>query len=106
LTRLRFDITSLDNVLAEEDEKGILASVHTVNQIITDEISESGITADRLVIGGFSQGGVISLVTGLTNERHLAGIVSLSGFLGIRQKVKAVRIIFHLPFRYLTRFFR
>lgn len=40
-----------------------------------------GVDAARIVVGGFSQGGVIALETGLGYPRRLAGIVGLSTYL-------------------------
>lgn len=40
-----------------------------------------GIAAGRIVVGGFSQGGVIALEAGLGYPRRLAGIVGLSTYL-------------------------
>jgi len=42
---------------------------------------ERGIAAERIVVGGFSQGGVIALETGLGHGERLAGIVALSTYL-------------------------
>ena len=49
-----------------------------------------GIPADRIVLGGFSQGGAMSLLAGLTTERKLGGIAVMSGWLPLRNKFKAV----------------
>lgn len=83
-----FDI--IDIPLAEtavDDEAGILKSVEQVNELISAEV-ESGTLPNRIVLGGFSQGGVISLVTGLTGERKLAGLMGLSTWLPLRNKLK------------------
>lgn len=40
-----------------------------------------GIASERIVVGGFSQGGVIALETGLGHGKRLAGIVALSTYL-------------------------
>ena len=48
-----FDLISLDPQGAE-DEPGIKKSAKEVEKLITGEIS-SGIPAERIVIGGFSQ---------------------------------------------------
>lgn len=50
-----FDISSLTDVMARQDEDGMLKSVHTVQKLITDEV-DAGISADRIIVGGFSQG--------------------------------------------------
>lgn len=42
---------------------------------------ERGIDSERIVLAGFSQGGVIALYTGLRFEHRLAGIVALSTYL-------------------------
>lgn len=85
----RFDIKSLDKVDGEEDEKGMLESSITINQLISQEI-DAGIPADRIVLGGFSQGGIMTLLAGLTSERKLAGLLVLSGYLPLRNKMKVV----------------
>ena len=85
----RFDITSFDFEHAVEDESGMLKTVRLLNEIITNEI-DAGIPANRIVLGGFSQGGAMSLLAGLTSERKLAGVVVMSGCLPLRNKFKAV----------------
>ena len=88
----RFDIFSFD-FKGPEDEKGMLNTVHSLNQLITAEV-DGGIPADRIVIGGFSQGGAMSLLTAGTSERKLAGAAILSAWLPLRQKFKAVRVVY------------
>ena len=84
----RFDIRSFDFSSAE-DEDGMLRTVSFVNQLISAEV-DSGIDPGRIVVGGFSQGAAMSLLCGLTSERKLGGVVSLSGWLVLRSKIKAV----------------
>jgi lysophospholipase-1 len=50
-----FDITSLQNVIGNEDEDGLLKSVNLVHKLITEEV-DGGIPSDRIILGGFSQG--------------------------------------------------
>ncbi|KAI0065955.1 Phospholipase/carboxylesterase [Artomyces pyxidatus] len=83
-----FDILSF-GFDAEEDEQGMLRSVSSINKLVTDEV-DSGIASDRIVVGGFSQGGVMSLLLGLTSERKLAGIACLSGWIALRHKLRAM----------------
>jgi len=82
-----FDIFSFD--LSTEDEPGMLKTVHSLNQLISAEI-EAGVPAERIVLGGFSQGGAMSLLTGLTTERKLGGVAVLSGWLPLQKKFKAM----------------
>lgn len=63
-----------------EDAEGIKASAEYLNTLIQQEI-DAGIPADRIVLGGFSQGGAMSIYTGLMAKVKLAGVVSLSGWL-------------------------
>ncbi|EIW61403.1 Phospholipase/carboxylesterase [Trametes versicolor FP-101664 SS1] len=84
-----FDVFEFGSINAREDEAGILKTAHALNQLITAEV-DAGIPADRIVLGGFSQGAAMSLFTGLTTERRLAGVAVLSGWLGLRNKVKVM----------------
>jgi lysophospholipase I len=59
----------------------MMKSVQYLNQLIGKEVDEEGIKSDRVVVGGFSQGSIISLLCGLTSERKLAGVGVLSGYL-------------------------
>ncbi|KAF8076711.1 Phospholipase/Carboxylesterase-domain-containing protein [Lyophyllum atratum] len=83
-----FDIYSF-GFDTDEDEMGMLESARQINQLISTEV-ESGTDPSRIVLGGFSQGAAMSLLTGLTGERKLAGIAVLSGWLPIRAKFKAM----------------
>lgn len=73
-----------------EDEAGMLASAARISALVSAEV-DAGIAADRIIIGGFSQGAVIALLTGITSERKLAGLISLSGFLGLSDKIGSMQ---------------
>lgn len=66
-----------------EDEPGVLKSAHELNALITAEVN-AGVPANRIVLGGFSQGGAMTLFTGLSTERRLAGLAVLSGYAVVR----------------------
>ncbi|KAF8592689.1 Phospholipase/carboxylesterase [Ramaria rubella] len=87
-----YDILSLTDLNARaEDEAGLLSSARSINELITSEIDASPeVGASRIVLGGFSQGGAMALLTGLTTERHLAGLVALSSYLPLREKMKSM----------------
>jgi len=91
----RFDIYSF-GFYTDEDEAGMVDSARLINQVITSEI-DAGIDANRIVLGGFSQGGTMSLMSGLTRERKLAGVAVLSGWLPLRNKFKSVRTSYLCP---------
>lgn len=65
-----------------EDQVGILRSCEYIQGLIKGEI-DAGIPANRIVVGGFSQGAAVSLIGGLTSKFKLAGIVVLSGYLAL-----------------------
>ncbi|EEH33439.1 acyl-protein thioesterase [Paracoccidioides lutzii Pb01] len=69
-----------------QDEPGILRSRDYFNTLIKQEI-DKGIKPSRIVMGGFSQGGAMSLFTGLTQKEKLGGIFGLSCYLPLRDKV-------------------
>ena len=49
----------------------------------------------RIIIGGFSQGGVMSLLAGLTNEERLGGVFVVSGMLAMRDLLPEVSSLSH-----------
>ncbi|KAJ2784777.1 hypothetical protein H4R18_000904 [Coemansia javaensis] len=83
-----FDIRSLNKIAVDEDEDGMNASLRRLNELVRAEI-DSGIPAKRIVLGGFSQGGAMSLFTGLQLEHQLAGLAVLSGYLPVRERIMA-----------------
>jgi lysophospholipase-2 len=62
----------------------LLKSKKLVHDIIESEV-KSGLSESRIVLGGFSQGGAVSIFTALTSKYNLAGLVSLSAYLPIRK---------------------
>lgn len=67
----------------------MLQSSRQINELISAEV-DAGIDSKRIVVGGFSQGGALALLTGLTTERQLAGVIALSCWLPLRMKVLTV----------------
>jgi predicted esterase len=83
-----YDIKSLSSLDArEEDEAGINKSTEYFHGLIDQEIAK-GIPANRIVIGGFSQGGAMSLLSGVTSKNQLGGIFGLSCYLLLQKKIK------------------
>ena len=73
-----------------QDEAGLRRSLKLVEALIARE-EERGIPPERIVLGGFSQGCAMSLLTGLRYPRRLAGIVGLSGYLPLAATTSAER---------------
>lgn len=70
-----------------EDEVGILRSREIIYAIIRGE-TDAGIPPERIVLGGFSQGGSLSLVAGITHSTKLGGIFGLSCLLLLKDRVE------------------
>lgn len=83
-----YDISDIDNLAdRSEDEAGILRAQKVFHNLVADEI-KNGIPTERIVLGGFSQGGAMSLLSGLTCPTKLGGIFGLSCYLPLREKLK------------------
>ncbi|MFD2167209.1 alpha/beta hydrolase [Thalassotalea euphylliae] len=74
-----YDIKSMD-LHNRADMEGVLESEVLIKELIQEQIN-AGIPANRIVLAGFSQGGVLSLFTGLRYPETLAGILALSCYL-------------------------
>jgi phospholipase/carboxylesterase len=72
----------------QEDEAGIKTSQHYIDALIQTEI-DRGISSDRIVLAGFSQGGAIALHTALRYPQKLAGVLALSTYLPLHSKLSA-----------------
>jgi len=85
--RAWYDIKS-DRIADEPDEAGIRSSAKLVDAMIEDQIS-AGIPANRIILAGFSQGGAVVLQAGLRQVNQLAGIMALSTYLPLPEKLSA-----------------
>lgn len=79
-----FDIASLE-ADGKEDKPGFEESRRRLNAIIDGEIA-AGVPPRKIVVGGFSQGGAVTLHTVLRSQHALAGGVVLSGWLALRSE--------------------
>lgn len=70
------------------DEAGIRAAVEQARRLIETERA-AGVPAERIVIGGFSQGGVVALHAALRYPHRLGGVLALSTWLPLRQSLAA-----------------
>jgi len=74
-----FDIHGLDQN-AKEDQAGIEKSSKLLQDMIEQEI-QSGISPERVIVGGFSMGGAVALHAALTSPHRLGGVLALSTWL-------------------------
>lgn len=77
-----YDIIGFQDKL-DEPCHGIVESRDIIHNILKKENERSGIPFSRMVLAGHSQGGSLSLFTGLTlpESQKLAGILNMSGYL-------------------------
>lgn len=87
--RAWYDIRAL-SLDERADEAGVRASLEQIEALISAE-NERGIPSDRIILIGFSQGGVMALQAGLRHPRTLAGIAGLSCYLPMAEALGAER---------------
>lgn len=83
--RAWFDLYGLSRD-SGEDARGISDSQAAVERLIEHE-TRAGIPARRIVLAGFSQGGAVALHTGLRHRERLAGLLALSTWLPLADRV-------------------
>lgn len=84
-----YDILGVD-LARREDETGLRVSQAAIDTLIAQEITR-GIATDKIVLAGFSQGCAMALQTGLRYPKKLAGLLCLSGYLPLNEKVSTER---------------
>lgn len=91
-----FPIPWLDGSSDEDAEAGIARASEILNAYIDKALESESMTADRLMLIGFSQGTMMSLEVGLRRAEELAGIVGFSGRL-LREGQLKSEIVTHPP---------
>lgn len=79
IMRAWYDIKSMD-LHERADKQGVEQSEKQIIALIEEQVA-LGVPAENIVLAGFSQGGVMSLYTGLRLPYKLAGIMALSCYL-------------------------
>ena len=76
-----FDVSTWPISTAEPGAPtGLEESIARVHVLIEKIQAEQGLPAHCILLGGFSQGGALALMAGLSYSQRLAGVVSLSGW--------------------------
>jgi phospholipase/carboxylesterase len=86
--RAWYDIVTLDGRF--EDAAGLRESAAAVTELVDRECRRD-LTADAVVVAGFSQGGAVALHTALRETRPLAGVIALSTYLPLAATLTAER---------------
>jgi phospholipase/carboxylesterase len=87
--RAWYDILGFERTTAE-DTAGFRDTDALVRELIERE-AERGISAGRVVLAGFSQGGAVTLYSGLRYRERLAGLMALSTYLPMGAALEAER---------------
>jgi len=84
-----YDITGTD-LVSDQDAAGIQNSELAVLALIAHEM-ERGIASENIVLAGFSQGAAMALHTALRLPFALAGVIALSGYLPLADRLGVER---------------
>ena len=80
-----YDINGLQ-LQSVEDEQGINVAAKQVGELIERE-QKRGIASKNIILAGFSQGGALALFTGLRYPKPLGGIIALSCYVPLANKL-------------------
>ena len=83
--RAWYDLYGL-TLQTKQDEAGMRAMQQEIESLIEAEQAQ-GISADKIVLAGFSQGGAMAFFTGLRYPKRLAGILALSTYVSLKEKL-------------------
>ena len=81
-----FDLLAI-SADAQQDEAGIRRAQGWITDLIAHE-RQQGVPAEHIILAGFSQGGALALHTGLRYPQKLAGILALSTYLPLHDKLE------------------
>ena len=80
-----YDIAQMD-LANRADEKGVLESAVSIEKLIEEQLAK-GIKPERLVLAGFSQGGVMAYHIATRLNYKIAGVMALSTYLCAPEKL-------------------
>ena len=82
-----YDLHGLD-AGSPQDDTGIRLTQRQIEALIVNEAAR-GISAGRIVLAGFSQGGAVALHTALRYPQKVAGVMGLSTYLPLKDTLSA-----------------
>ena len=85
-----YDIYQL-SIDAKEDEKGINESMQTLEALVTTKFAH--LDSNKILLAGFSQGGALALHTLLHGNLEFGGLIALSAYLPLRDKLQQAKRI-------------
>ncbi|SIS66716.1 alpha/beta hydrolase [Paracoccus saliphilus] len=84
-----FPIPWLDGSTEEQAKEAMARSIDALNAYLDKVLADEGLTSDRMVLVGFSQGTMMALHVLPRREREVAGIVGFSGRLLLPERLEA-----------------
>ena len=72
---------------SKDDKSGLLAGVDAIEAEVA-KLNEQGIPSERIVVGGFSQGGAVALLAAYRSGTRYAGCAALSGWLTLPSELQ------------------
>ncbi|KAI5964141.1 uncharacterized protein KGF55_002083 [Candida pseudojiufengensis] len=82
-----FNIFELGKADAKQDIDGFFKSCNVLKDLVDEQINKYNIPADKIIIGGFSQGAALSLATLSLLNYKIGGCIALSGFCGVTDEI-------------------
>jgi phospholipase/carboxylesterase len=70
----------------QQDEAGMREMQKNIEALIANEVAQ-GVSEDHIVLAGFSQGGAMALFTALRHPQRLAGVLALSTYVCLKEKL-------------------
>lgn len=90
-----YDILEM-NIDRKVDQVQLKNSVNSIIDLINHEIKQ-GISSERIVVAGFSQGGAIAFETALSFPQKLAGLLALSTYFATKDTISLDSVNLNLP---------
>jgi predicted esterase len=82
-----YDIAELASINRQEDETGLQQSSAYIQELVKTELSSNpGLKSNKIVVGGFSQGGACALMSLRWPDIQLGGCVGLSTYVPLSTK--------------------
>lgn len=92
-----YDIKAMDVERAIDTEQ-LMQSARAIERLIERE-QERGVSTERMIIAGFSQGGAVAYQVGLCYPKPLAGILGLSTYFASAKTIEPSGANRHIPIK-------
>lgn len=90
-----YDILEM-NLDRKIDEAQLIKSAHAVHQLIKRELMR-GVSSERIILAGFSQGGAVIYQAGYTFDQPLGGLLVLSSYFATNNNIAINEVNKNIP---------